>query len=115
MSRKQKYTKEQYNRKLQRQREQYHTNPSFALLRSRKYNLKRYGLTLEDYISLLNSQGNKCAICGGSDSRALNVDHDHQTGRIRGLLCTKCNTALGLLDEDTCCLRAALKYLEGSQ
>ena len=58
----------------------------------RKSHLKRkYGLTLEAYQELLDSQGGGCPICGKPDPD--NVDHDHETGRVRGILCWDCNIA----------------------
>lgn len=61
-------------------------------------NLKyRYGITPEEYYSLLKKQGNKCAICGKKSSKEgkrFAVDHNHKTGFIRGLLCNYCNTRL---------------------
>lgn len=59
---------------------------------------KKYNLTEEDFLYLLEKQQNKCYICGKHNSdilRGLAVDHDHITGKIRGLLCSKCNGALG--------------------
>jgi hypothetical protein len=77
----------------------------------RKSHLKRsYGLTLEAFHSLLASQGGGCAICGRTD--ADNVDHDHETGRVRGILCFKCNVAIGLLDEDWSRANSAGLYLD---
>ena len=53
-------------------------------------------MTREDYLLLAEKQNNKCAACGGPPNRmSFCVDHDHETGRIRGLLCTNCNLALG--------------------
>jgi hypothetical protein len=74
---------------------------------------KRYGVTLEDYERLESDQGEACAICGGcNDSgRSLGVDHCHTTGRVRGLLCSNCNMAVGLFKEDPVRLRAAILYL----
>jgi hypothetical protein len=64
----------------------------------RKSHLKRnYGLTLEAFAALLASQGGGCAICGRPD--ADNVDHDHDTRRVRGILCFPCNVAIGLLHD----------------
>jgi predicted HNH restriction endonuclease len=62
----------------------------------RAKHLKRtYGMTTEEYDTMLNAQGGRCAICGESPlRRRLHVDHDHETGRVRGLLCSRCNTAL---------------------
>lgn len=80
----------------------------------RKIRLKRYGLNLEDYNSLFIKQKGKCAICGKHQSelkRSLAVDHCHKTGRVRGLLCRNCNTAIGMLNEDIENLRCAILYL----
>ena len=76
----------------------------------RKSHLKRkYGLTLQEFDELLASQGGGCAICGNPN--ADNVDHDHVTGRVRGILCFTCNVAIGLIAEDEERLMGALSYL----
>ncbi len=64
-----------------------------------KYQTK-YGITLTRYNELLEEQGGKCAICEGdcSTGRNLAVDHDHKTGKARGLLCAECNTALARVE-----------------
>jgi hypothetical protein len=84
--------------------------------RSRKYELHRlYGLTLEEYEIMLIKQNYSCAACGTSQnslSRQLDVDHCHTTGKIRGLLCVSCNTALGLLKEDKERAKKLFQYLE---
>jgi hypothetical protein len=77
----------------------------------------RYGITREEYDALTIKQGGLCAICKGSDPRRgkstrLFVDHDHETGRVRGLLCHRCNVALGGFSDDIARLRAAANYLE---
>ena len=80
----------------------------------RRYQLKRkYGITPEHYDALLAEQDGGCAICGRAprDDIALHVDHDHATGAIRGLLCFRCNNALGDFDDDHDRLGAALTYL----
>lgn len=85
---------------------------------SRKYMLKwTYGLSEEQYQLLLASQGYRCAVCRSltpqnKRTNFFTVDHDHKTGRVRGLLCTKCNTALGNVDDDIKILQAAITYLE---
>jgi hypothetical protein len=77
---------------------------------NRKSHLKRkYGLTLEAFDELLASQGGGCAICGKPD--ADNVDHDHVTGRVRGILCFNCNIAIGQVEDDEDRLAAAMTYL----
>jgi hypothetical protein len=82
-----------------------------------------YGITLEQYEKLLASQGGVCAICGAAeaDGRSLHVDHDHKCcaerrscGRcVRGLLCSPCNTGIGMLGEDAKRLWSAMMYLAG--
>jgi hypothetical protein len=75
--------------------------------------LKRvYGLSEEDYLTLRGLQGSRCAICGThEDIRPLVVDHCHDTGKVRGLLCHQCNVGLGYLQESADCLVSALRYL----
>lgn len=78
--------------------------------------LKRlYGLTREEYFNLLNTQNNKCAICFTekiSGKSRLAIDHDHTTGKVRGLLCNQCNRGLGYLRDDITRFRSAIDYLE---
>jgi hypothetical protein len=77
----------------------------------RKSHLKRkYGLTLEDFDRMLADQNGGCAICGtqGVD----HVDHSHTTGEVRGILCFRCNAAIGQLDDDPERARALARYLE---
>lgn len=80
---------------------------------------KRLGLTAEDYKMLLESQHGRCAICGqvmGSEKKkGPHVDHDHDTGMIRGLLCPLCNILLGAAKDDIAVLRAAITYLESKR
>ena len=64
---------------------------------------RRYGITSEEYDALLESQGGGCALCGATTNgkqatRSLHVDHDHQTGRVRGILCGPCNQGLHAID-----------------
>jgi Recombination endonuclease VII len=80
--------------------------------------LARYKLTLCDYAHLLAQQGGVCAICGLPETRTrngtvdqLSVDHDHQTGHVRGLLCNRCNRVLGLLSDDAAVLQLVKLYL----
>lgn len=77
--------------------------------------LKRhYGISLDAYNTLVESQNGLCAICKKKPDGArssLQVDHDHETGRVRGLLCSKCNTGLGLFNEKPAILAEAIDYL----
>lgn len=75
---------------------------------------KKYGMTPEDYNDMLHSQGYRCAICDTEEwavERGLRVDHDHDDGHVRGLLCNKCNLGLGNFKDDPSLLRKALDYL----
>ena len=75
--------------------------------------LKRYGLTHEKYIEMLEQQNGCCKICTKECSSGMNlsVDHCHKTGKVRGLLCKKCNSALGMLNDDALLFKAAISYL----
>lgn len=79
------------------------------------YHLKaKYGLSLEDYTALLEKQGGRCAVCGTPpDGRRLSVDHNHETGEVRGLLCLNCNTTLGKVGDSPEILMEAIAYLQG--
>ncbi len=82
--------------------------------RARVSHLKtKYGLTLEEYDSMVIAQEGRCAICNKEEpnGRNLHVDHNHKTGRIRKLLCKRCNAALGLVDESPQILSAMKDYL----
>lgn len=70
-----------------------------------------YKITIGDLRAMRDRQANACAICR-SDTAKLVVDHDHQTGRVRGLLCSTCNTGLGKFGDSSDLLRSALQYLE---
>jgi hypothetical protein len=75
-----------------------------------------YGISLEEYNKMLSAQGGSCAICSCVPGlRRLAVDHNHSTGKVRGLLCGPCNRALGILSDDPALLRAASDYLERSK
>lgn len=87
----------------------------------RRWHLRtRYGLTEADYEALLERQGGGCAICGSPTVRdrtrnQLYVDHDHQTGRVRGLLCSPCNSGLGAFRDSRDLLLVAVSYLAESE
>jgi hypothetical protein len=78
-----------------------------------KQRQRRRGLTPEQYNEMLADQLWGCAICGKSDSlgRRLAVDHNHITGKIRGLLCNRCNRAIGFVDESLNRLQSIANYL----
>jgi Recombination endonuclease VII/HNH endonuclease len=86
----------------------------------REYSIQRYqGVDYSDYLEMIAAQGNRCAICGERESatvggkiKELSVDHDHETGAVRALLCASCNHLLGHCREDVTILRAAADYIE---
>lgn len=75
---------------------------------------REFGISIEDYRALFAEQSGVCAICQGpgKPEKRLSVDHNHNTGKIRGLLCDSCNHSLGLLKESPEVLRRAAEYLE---
>lgn len=74
---------------------------------------RRYGLTIKRYRKLEEEQGGVCAICSEQSIRLrLSVDHCHNTGKIRGLLCERCNTLLGRIKDNPMILLSAIIYLE---
>lgn len=80
-------------------------------------NLKKFGISLEEYKQLCSKQDNKCAICKIDRSllnRNLCVDHDHVTLKVRGLLCDTCNRSIGLLKDDIEVLKSAIIYLQNN-
>lgn len=74
--------------------------------------LKRYGITVAQYNELILKQNGVCAICKTEGNKqSLSVDHSHETGKIRGLLCHNCNLAIGLCHDDIAILKASIEYL----
>ena len=78
---------------------------------------KQYGISTEQFTELLEFQGGGCAICAKpieNIRRRMNIDHDHETNKVRGILCTGCNTGIGHLGDNTEGLKRALYYLENT-
>lgn len=95
-------------------------NPEKARRNARRSHLRAtYGISLEDYEAMLEAQGGRCAICGtddpgrarGSGLSSFAVDHCHDTGKVRAILCHPCNAGIGLLGEEPDRLIAAAEYL----
>jgi hypothetical protein len=81
--------------------------------------MREYGVSIEAYNLLLCLQRHKCAVCGKPEERKMHgkvtplvVDHDHETGEVRGLLCHQCNISLGGFRDDPLILDAARQYLD---
>lgn len=128
LSEQQKY----YPTKRLNERKKYAVNPAKSLLKNKKWrkdnpeklallfrarNLKKYKLSLADYESICVKQGHVCSICKKPEltkKKFLAVDHDHNTGKIRGLLCLKCNTGLGHFKDSADLLVLAAEYLFNS-
>ncbi len=73
--------------------------------------VRKYGITLADVEAMTEAQGGLCKICRIPQERTLCVDHDHKTGRVRGLLCFACNRGIGSLRDNTSILHASIRYL----
>lgn len=97
----------------------YHANPEKA----KSQRLKQYGLDLDGYNALRKKQNYCCVVCNKHENdvsqgraktpaTALHVDHDHVTGKVRGLLCTNCNTILGKCYDNVKILEQAVNYLK---
>lgn len=92
-------------------------NPEEFYRKSKAHNLHAsFGMTLEQFSSLVAACGGKCQICRRPETnprrKSLSIDHCHASGMIRGLLCSRCNLAIGLFRDDPITIRSAVEYLE---
>ena len=97
------------------QRKKHHAYRQTPLYRRREHLKGRYGLTLEQWNAMFETQGRCCAICKAETSgwsRGWHTDHDHQTKKVRAILCHACNRLLGHVKDDVSRLRAFIEYLE---
>lgn len=96
-------------------RKTYCKSCSITWFKNNRYRVK-YGITTAEVEAMLKAQDHKCAICGevwtGGNGGSLHLDHDHKTDKIRGMLCTMCNTSTGKFKDSPAVLRAAADYLE---
>jgi hypothetical protein len=88
----------------------WYARPENARKIRNNYLSSRYGITLAEYEEMERQQDGKCQICGKRPPR-LAVDHSHETKSVRALLCTNCNTAVGMLDDDPALAEAVAAYL----
>lgn len=95
----------------------YQENRAKASKNSRKNKLKGYGLTPEQFTAILRYQEGQCPICERflGITTTPSVDHSHATGSVRGILCRKCNAALGMLEDNPGNVERALEYLSMSR
>lgn len=112
-----KTAKKIYNAKPERRqaKRDYYHKPTIKERYRERLLLRKYEMTLEEYNTLLFKQEYCCAICAKHESKIkkrLHVDHCHTTGRIRGLLCSLCNTAIGALQDSENILSKAIEYLK---
>jgi hypothetical protein len=84
-------------------------------------NKEKYGISGQEYLEMWNAQGGVCAICGNAEMKIhrgtlafLSVDHNHQNGKVRGLLCSTCNAGLGAFRDDRELIAKALDYLHSN-
>lgn len=95
-------------------RERYRNSEVVRLAANASRFKRVYGITIDQYIEMRDSQQNVCFICHEPQTlnRALSVDHNHDTGEVRALLCDNCNRAIGLIQDDPDRARAIADYLE---
>ena len=93
--------------------------PEFQEGVRRRWLKHKYGITPAEYDALLMAQGGGCGVCGANeqptDGKRFHVDHDHGTGKVRGVLCQPCNIILGLANDNCDTLAAAILYLKQAQ
>lgn len=107
----------QYNNEAQRKRNL--KNPLYKINQSLK---SRYGITLKEYNEKFIHQKGLCKICNKSETqldlngniKRLHVDHNHKTGKVRGLLCSECNTGIGKFKDDISLLEKVIEYLKSN-
>lgn len=108
-SNKGKKTKAKYYKK-------YKQNPKYKEIIWKAQLKFRYNITLEDYNKMFKNQNGKCAICEstfpGAKKKKFSIDHNHETGKIRGLLCDNCNVGLGRFNDSIDNLKKSIKYLK---
>jgi DNA-directed RNA polymerase subunit RPC12/RpoP len=89
------------------------SHKEYIRIKTREYKLKKYGLTLSEFNAILLQQGYKCAICGKplENRKQAHIDHNHKTGKVRGILCNQCNLLLGYAFDDPDILQNAQDYI----
>lgn len=93
---------------LARAKQYKKAHPEYGL----KTKLNLYNITKEEYTALQEKQSNRCAICCKQSTKSLAIDHDHKTGKVRGLLCFSCNIILGHVKDNIELLEHAIQYIK---
>ena len=103
---------------LEYKRKCYAENKTLRLKNKNRALQNNYGISLKDYYEMEKQQDYKCAICGTNEknkrTKYFDVDHCHETGKVRGLLCTNCNQGLGKFKDNIHLLKQVITYLEHS-
>lgn len=97
------------------QESEFSKNQKYCKICARDYQWQyKYGISPEQYYEMYKQQNGKCKICGkeAKSGEYLHVDHNQNTGEVRGLLCSNHNTGIGLFGEDVELLKRAIKYIE---
>lgn len=105
---------ERYAAASRRGYEKSKDRPEWRAYKNEAEMIRKYGITMADFDALLESQGGVCAICKGNHNgpgARFHVDHCHNSAKVRGLLCGRCNTAIGLLQDSPEIADAAAAYL----
>lgn len=111
-----KYDSDNRDSITRRAREARQAKPEeYRRFRSLASKCRDYGISVSEYDEMLASQSGVCAICRKEckSGKRLSIDHNHETGEVRGLLCGKCNSVIGYADDCISTLRAAIEYLRG--
>jgi hypothetical protein len=97
-------------------RDAYYNSPKGVLINRRAHLKRSYGITLEEYNTMAEEHNFVCAICSKQEThyrnKVLSVDHCHNTGEVRGLLCSSCNKGIGQFNDDIEALNCAINYLK---
>ncbi len=108
------YARPEVRAKLVKRSKDFYATPEGKRANKNQRLQAQFGITLEDFEELLRLQGGRCAICATKESGGsgtFHVDHDHETGNVRGLLCNTCNLMLGHAKDDSWILTRAIEYL----
>ncbi len=100
--------------RVKAQREWRKKNPIKVKEAQRRHKLKKYGITDVEYQKIIKTQNNRCEVCGNEEKERpkMPIDHNHATGKFRGVICSRCNRVLGAVDDEATLLRKLAEYLE---